>query len=362
MSSEMGNKLKISIFGESHGKAIGVNINGLPAGEGIDEEELTSFMNRRRPGGSNLVTPRNEADAVKIESGVHLGTTTGSPLCAIIENKDTRSSDYSGFCDTPRPAHADYTAQMKWGGAADMRGSGHFSGRLTAPICIAGGIAKQILARRGIYIGAHLSSVGTANDASFPLYPTKELFDAVAAKKLPVIDDSAAAKMEEQIVSAAADLDSVGGTIELSVIGLPVGLGGPMFSGIEGRMAYAMFGIPAVKGVEFGSGFGGSRIRGTENNDPFVIDENGNIATETNNCGGILGGITNGMPLIARVAMKPTPSIGAKQKTVSISRKEAVEISVGGRHDPCVAVRAVPVVEAAAACVILDILLEEGSI
>ena len=237
-----------------------------------------------------------------------------------------------------------------------------FSGRLTAPICIAGGIAKQILARRGIYIGAHLSSVGTANDASFPLYPTKELFDAVAAKKLPVIDDSAAAKMEEQIVSAAADLDSVGGTIELSVIGLPVGLGGPMFSGIEGRMAYAMFGIPAVKGVEFGSGFGGSRIRGTENNDPFVIDEDGNIATETNNCGGILGGITNGMPLIARVAMKPTPSIGAKQKTVSISRKEAVEISVGGRHDPCVAVRAVPVVEAAAACVILDILLEEGSI
>lgn len=362
MSSELGNKLKVSIFGESHGKAIGVNINGLPAGEEIDEAELARFMNRRRPGGSSLVTPRNEADAVIIESGFYNGATTGTPLCAIIENKDTRSSDYSGFTDTPRPAHADYTAQMKWGGAADMRGSGHFSGRLTAPLCIAGGIAKQILERRGIYVGAHLYSVGKAKDVQLPMYPSKELFDGIAAKTFPVIDDVCGEAMAEEIKSAAAALDSVGGVIECSVIGLPVGLGGPMFAGIEGRMAYAMFGIPAVKGVEFGSGFSGSETRGTENNDTFVIDDSGNIATETNNCGGILGGISNGMPLVARVAMKPTPSIGAKQKTVSLSKKEMVDISVGGRHDPCVAVRAVPVVEAAAACVILDMLLEEDKL
>ena len=280
MSSEFGRVLRVSVFGQSHGKAIGVNIDGLPAGEPIDLDALNAFLDRRKPGKSRLSTQRREADAPIFLSGIEKGVTCGSPLCAMIENSDQHSSDYSELADNPRPSHADYTAWVKWGGQADMRGGGHFSGRLTAPLCIAGGIAKQILARRGVYVGAHLSSVGTENDSAFPLRPTAVLFDEVAAKPFPVLDDRAGERMQALILEARQNLDSVGGVIECAAVGIPAGLGDPMFDGIENRLAAALFGIPAVKGVEFGLGFGSARLHGSENNDPFTV-ENGQIVTST---------------------------------------------------------------------------------
>ena len=357
MSSEFGKLLRVSVFGQSHGRAIGVNIDGLPAGEAVDLEALQAFLDRRRPGRDPLSTPRKETDQAIILSGLADGVTCGAPLCAIIENGDQHSKDYSELQDKPRPSHADYTAWVKWGGQADMRGGGHFSGRLTAPLCIAGGIAKQILARRGIYVGAHLASVGTEEDSRFPLHPTAELFDAVAAKPFPVLDDRAGERMQALILEARQNLDSVGGTIECAAIGLPAGLGDPMFDGIESRLAAALFGIPAVKGLEFGLGFGSSRLHGSENNDPFTV-EDGKITAVSNRAGGILGGITTGMPLTLRVALKPTPSISQPQQTVSLSAMEPAELVIHGRHDPCIAHRAVPVVEAVTATVLLDLLLE----
>ena len=357
MSSEFGKLLRVSVFGQSHGKAIGVNMDGLPAGEAIDMEALYAFLSRRRPGRDAMSTARKEKDLPIFLSGVENGVTCGAPLCAIIENSDQHSSDYKDLADLPRPSHADYTAAVKWGGHADMRGGGHFSGRLTAPLCIAGGIAKQILARRGIFVGAHLASVGAEEDAAFPLYPTAELFDAVAAKPFPVLDDAAGERMQAEILRAKEELDSVGGVIECAAIGLPAGLGDPMFDGIENRLAAALFGIPAVKGVEFGLGFGSARLRGSENNDPFTA-ENGRILTAANRSGGILGGITTGMPVTMRAAIKPTPSIGRPQQTVSLSVGAPAELEIRGRHDPCIAHRAVPVVEAVAATVLLDLLLE----
>lgn len=357
MSSEFGSLLKISVFGQSHGRAIGVVVDGLPAGEAIDLEELNAFLARRKPGKSHLSTARREADAPVFLSGLENGVTCGAPLCAVIENGDQHSSDYDALQDKHRPGHADYTAFVKWGGQADMRGGGHFSGRLTAPLCIAGGIAKQILSRRGVYVGAHLQSVGTVADALFPLRPTKELFDAVAAKPFPVLDDQAGERMQALILEARKNLDSVGGVVECAATGLPAGLGEPMFGGVENRLAAALFGIPAVKGVEFGDGFAAARSRGSENNDPFVM-EDGRVQTETNHAGGILGGITSGMPIVLRTAMKPTPSIAQPQRTVSLSAGENAELVIHGRHDPCIAHRAVPVVEAVTAAVLLDLLLE----
>lgn len=357
MSSEFGKLLKVSVFGQSHGKAIGVVIDGLPAGEPIDLEELQRFLDRRRPGKDPLSTARSEADAPEILSGLENGVTCGAPLCAVIRSSGQRSGDYGELADRPRPGHADYTAWVKWKGHADMRGGGHFSGRLTAPLCVAGGIAKQILARRGVYVGAHLSSVAGISDEAFPLYPTKELFDEIAAKPFPVLDDEAGELMQDIILRAKNDLDSVGGIIECAAIGLQAGLGDPMFDGIENRLAAALFGIPAVKGVEFGAGFGAAALRGSESNDSFTVKD-GRIVTETNRAGGILGGITTGMPVTLRAAVKPTPSIGQAQKTVILSAKENTELEIHGRHDPCIAHRAVPVVEAVTAAVLLDLLLE----
>lgn len=357
MSSEFGNLLKISVFGQSHGKAIGVVVDGLPAGEAVDLEELDRFLDRRRTGKNRLSTARKEADKPVFLSGLENGVTCGAPLCAVIENGDQHSSDYSELRDKPRPGHADYTAFVKWGGQADMRGGGHFSGRLTAPLCIAGGIAKQILARRGVYVGAHLRSVGTETDAAFPLHPTKALFDGIAAKPFPVLDDRAGERMQAAILAAKQGGDSLGGVIECAAVGLPAGLGGPMFGGVENRLSAALFGIPAVKGVEFGDGFAAARSCGSANNDSFRM-EDGRVVTETNHAGGILGGITNGMPLVLRTAMKPTPSIARPQQTVSLSAGENAELVIHGRHDPCIAHRAVPVVEAVTAAVLLDLLLE----
>ncbi len=355
MSSTTGKKLKISVFGESHGEAVGVVIDGLPAGFKIDLLELERFMKRRAPGG-RLATPRKEEDKPKFLSGLLDGVTTGFPLCAIIENNNTRSGDYK-FKDTPRPSHADYTAAIKYGGNADMRGGGHFSARLTAPICIAGGIAKQILEDKGIYVGAHLKSVGNVCDADFPLYPEKWLFDDVAKKELAVINTAVIEDMVKVIESARAEGDSVGGVVECSVIGVPAGLGEPMFDGIENCLAKNLFAVPAVKGVEFGSGFEGSKLFGSQNNDEFCITE-GKISTKTNNAGGILGGITTGMPIVLRAALKPTPSISKPQQTLDISTGEETVLEIKGRHDPCVAVRAVPVIEAVTALTLLDIILE----
>ena len=356
MSSEFGKILKVSVFGQSHGRAIGVTVDGLPAGEAVDMEELTAFMARRAARG-DLSTKRHEPDTPIFLSGIENGVTCGAPLCAIIENTDTRSVDYSGFTATPRPGHADFTAGIRYGGHADMRGGGHFSGRLTAPLCIAGGIAKQFLARRGIYIGAHISSIGTICDEKFPLFPTTADFGNVLTNPIPVINPHRGEEMAEVIRNAAAESDSVGGTVECAVIGLPAGIGSPMFDGVENRLAAAIFGIPAVKALEFGAGFQSSELRGSENNDQFTVKDD-KIVTETNNSGGILGGITTGMPLVFRVGFKPTPSIGKAQKTVDIYTAENATIEIKGRHDPCVVIRAVPVTEAVTALVTLDMLLE----
>lgn len=358
MASEFGNLLKISLFGESHGPAVGVLIDGLPAGEAIDLAGLQASLDRRRPGKGPLSTARREPDRPRFLSGITGGRTNGSPLCALIENSDARSSDYAALADRPRPGHADYTARVRWRGWADGRGGGHLSGRLTAPLCLAGAIAQQILARRKIYTGAHLAAVAGIYDEPFPLLPAPELFAAIAAKDFPVIDGQKGRQMAERIAEAAAQADSVGGIIECAAVGLPAGLGSPHFGGVENRLAAALYGIPAVKGLEFGAGFESAALRGSQNNDPFFIDEGGMVRTATNNCGGILGGITNGMPLLLRVAIKPTPSIGIAQQTVDLSRREAAALIVKGRHDPCIAHRAVPVVEAVTAAVLLDMIME----
>ncbi len=358
MASTFGERVQVSVFGESHGGGIGVVVNGLPAGMPISEEALYTFMARRKPGGSPFSTPRKESDRPTILSGLFEGHTTGFPLCATIGNTDTRSGDYKALSDLPRPSHADYTAYLKWHGQADMRGGGHFSGRLTAPLCVAGGIALQILAQKGIFIGAHLQSVGSAQDSPYPMRPDAETLLAPGKKAFPVCDDAAMEPMQAEIIAAAKEQDSIGGTIECMVLGLPAGLGDPMFDGMENRIATAIFGVPAIKGIEFGSGFACAAMRGSQCNDPFCIDENGGIATKTNHSGGIQGGITNGMPLRFRVAVKPTPSIGKPQQTVSLAKHTEETLVIQGRHDPCIAHRAVPVIEAVTALVILDMLAE----
>ncbi|NMD42616.1 MAG: chorismate synthase [Firmicutes bacterium] len=358
MASEFGKLLRVALFGESHGPAVGVLVDGLPAGEAIDLEALQQFMERRRPGRDPFSSARREPDRPRFLSGITGGRTNGSPLCAIIENVDARSSDYAALADTPRPGHADYTAHLRWKGWADQRGGGHLSGRLTAPLCLAGAIAAQILARRGIHLGAHLASVAGICDEPFPLEPAKELFRALSAKSFPVIDEAKGLRMQEQIAAAAARADSVGGVVECAATGLPAGLGSPRFGGVESRLAAVLFGIPALKGLEFGSGFAGAGLRGSQNNDPFWIDEGGAVRMKSNRSGGVLGGITSGAPLLFRAAFKPTPSIGQPQQTVSLSRLEPETITIKGRHDPCIAPRAVPAVEAVTAAVILDLILE----
>ena len=356
MSSTYGENLKLSIFGQSHGAAIGMTLDGIPAGLPVDLEQLQTFLNRRAPGQNDYSTPRKEEDRPEFLSGVLDGHTCGAPLAAIIRNTNTRSGDYSNLKDCPRPGHADYTAQVKYGGCQDAAGGGHFSGRLTAPLCIAGGLCKQWLETRGIRVGAHIAAIaGVEDDAFDPMCPQLEAVNT----DFPVLNPQAGAKMREAVSAARMSLDSVGGIIECAVTGLPVGLGEPMFGGVEGRIAQIVYGIPAVKGVEFGIGFEAANLRGSENNDPFRM-ENGKVVTATNHCGGILGGITNGMPLLFRAAIKPTPSISPVQQSVSLSLGETRELVVKGRHDPCIVPRAVPVVEAAAAIAIFDLLLQTG--
>lgn len=357
MSCNFGNNIKITIFGQSHSEAIGVIIDGLPAGFKIDTKKTAAFMARRAPGRNDLSTPRKEADEVKILSGVVDNVTCGAPLCAIIENTNTRSGDYDKLRKLPRPSHSDFAAMMKHNGFNDIRGGGNFSGRLTAPLCFAGAVCMQMLEEKGISIGAHISSIGKVNDNRFdPVNVSSADFEKILEKSFPVIDDKQGELMRKEIYDAKGCGDSVGGTVECAVIGMPAGIGDPIFDGLENRIAAAIFGIPAIKGIEFGSGFDGSRLRGSENNDDF-ISENGEIKTAANNHGGILGGISSGMPIVFRCAVKPTPSIGMEQQSVNTETGKEEKLVIGGRHDPCIVPRAVPCIEAAAAVVIADFLL-----
>lgn len=353
MSSTYGENLKLSIFGQSHGPAIGMTLDGIPAGLPVDFEKLQQFLNRRAPGQNDWSTPRKEEDRPEFLGGILDGCTCGAPVAAVIYNKNTRSGDYENLKDCPRPGHADYTAQVKYGGFQDAAGGGHFSGRLTAPLCIAGGLCKQWLEEMGIRIGAHIEWIGGIQD--IPFDPIEPELDAVS-HPFPVIDSHSGALMQSIIATAASKGDSIGGVVECAVTGLPAGIGEPMFGGVESKIAQIVYGIPAVKCVEFGIGFEVAGKQGSENNDAY-IDSDGELKTVTNNCGGILGGITNGMPVIFRAAFKPTPSISKPQQTVNLKTGEITTIKVQGRHDPCIVPRAVPVVEAAAAIAIYDLIL-----
>ncbi len=329
MSSIYGEKLRLSLFGQSHGPAVGMTLDGVPAGLPVDRNALQAFLDRRAPGRSYLTSPRQETDIPEFLAGLVNGHTCGAPITAMIQNRDIRSRDYGELQDCPRPGHADYTAQIKYRGYQDTAGGGHFSGRLTAPVCIAGGMCLQWLALRGISVRARLLSVGNCSDPD---------------------------GFETEIARAKADRDSVGGIIECIAENVPAGIGDPIFDGMEGRIAQIIFGIPGVKGLEFGSGFVGSRSRGSANNDCFTFDGE-NVRIKSNHSGGILGGITNGNPIVFRVAVKPTPSIGLPQDSISFANRLPRTLELDGRHDPCIALRAVPVVEAAAAVAIFDAIL-----
>jgi chorismate synthase len=331
MSNTVGSRYRFTIFGQSHAPAIGVTIEGLPAGFKPDMEALSAFLARRAPGKGPYSTPRKEADAPEFIAGLVEGVTCGAPVTAVIQNTNTRSGDYDELRRIPRPGHADYAAYVKYGTSRDVAGGGQFSGRLTAPLCIAGGLALQLLAQEGISIHARILSIGgqTAPEA-----------------------------MNQALETAKQAGDSLGGVIECVCQGLPAGLGEPMFGGMENRISQMVFGIPAVKGIEFGAGFAAAAMRGSENNDPFYYDETGAVRTRTNNHGGILGGITSGMPLVFRAAVKPTPSIGLEQDSVDLTSGQNTKLTVHGRHDPCIVPRAVPCMEAAAAAAIYDALLE----
>lgn len=357
MSATYGDKIKMTIFGESHGPAIGLVIDGLPAGVDIDLEAVAREMKRRAPGQNLMSTPRKEKDDFMVQSGLFEGRTTGTPLCAIISNSDAHSGDYSILKDVMRPGHADYSGKVKYHGFNDYRGGGHFSGRLTAPLVFMGAVAKQVLALRGVQVGAHIASIGHIADAGFnPLGEDLSCFAALSQKTMAVLDDEQGNKMQALIMEALGMSDSVGGSIECMVIGLPPGVGAPFFDSMESRLAHGLFSVPAVKGLEFGAGFALTAMRGSEANDSLYMDE-GVVKTKTNNNGGVLGGITNGMPLIFKVGIKPTPSIAQPQATVNLAKQENTTLKIAGRHDPCIVQRAVPVIEGVAAWVVLDMLL-----
>lgn len=351
--------LRLQIEGESHGPSVGMRLNGIPAGISIDLDELQAFVDRRKSRKAAYSTTRGEEDKVLIRKGIENGRTTGGEIVAEIMNLTQRSSDYSDLKFKPRPSHADYPAYIKYGLDADLSGGGKFSGRLTAPLCIAGGIAIQILKRYGIDVIAYISEIVGIKGAS---YRDKEVTEQdimrMKSSLFPLLDESAYENMMLKIESARESLDSVGGVIEAVAMNVPAGTGGALFDGIESRAAALLFGIPAVKGLEFGSGFGIASLNGSAAND-FYRYKDGKVVTETNHNGGILGGMSTGMPIALRVAIKPTPSIGKPQKTVNLMTGENTEITVRGRHDSCIVPRAVPAVEAALALAILDCIYEE---
>lgn len=353
MDASWGQNIRITLFGQSHSPAIGVVLEGLPAGEPVDVAGVARFLSRRAPGRDPWSTARREPDAPEFLSGLVDGHTCGAPLAALIRNADARPADYAAVQNIPRPGHADLAARLKYGNAHDPTGGGIFSGRMTAPLCIAGAVCLQLLARRGISVVSRIASIGPVADPA-------PLDASTADKPFPVVTDSLAPAMQQAIADAHAAGDSLGGVVECAALGLPPGLGGPLFGGIESRLAAVVFAIPAVKGFEIGDGFSAAARRGSENNDPFVV-ENGRPVPATNHAGGLLGGITTGAPLRFRVAFKPTPSIAAPQQSVDLDTLQPATLRVPGRHDPCIVPRAVPVVESAAALVLLDALLAPPS-
>mgnify|MGYP002617954256 CR=1 FL=1 len=355
MKNTFGNTISLTLFGESHGPAIGAVLDGLPPGLVIDEKYIGNKLRRAQ---GKISTARQEEDRVEFVSGVFEGRTTGTPLCLLIRNEKAHSADYGdGRKSRPaRPSHADYTGFCKYEGYEDYRGGGHFSGRLTAPIVFAGAICRQILEEKGIKIAAHIASIGNVNDKSFnPVSIDDKLINKLNNSSFALIDDSVEEKMRAEVESARLAQDSIGGTIECAVSGIEAGIGEPMFEGVEGVIAKAVFGVPAIKGIEFGKGFELSKMRGSQSNDPFEYKD-GKVVTKTNNCGGILGGITNGMPVIFKAGVKPTPSISKEQDTVDLQKKENAKLVINGRHDPCIVPRAVPVIEAVTAVAILNLL------
>ena len=354
----LGNKLKVTVFGQSHAPAIGCVIDGLPAGFAPDMDRVAAFMARRAPGQNAWSTPRKEGDTPEILSGLVDGRTCGAPVAMVIHNGDQHSRDYSGLKRTPRPSHADYTAIIKYGENYDIRGGGQFSGRLTAPLCFAGAFALQLLEQRGVTVAAHIGQIENIVDTP-PDFASvsREDLEVLLHKPFPVFDDTAGMNMRQAIEAARMEQDSVGGVIRCFVLGLPAGVGEPMFGGVENRLAAALFGIPAVRGVSFGTGFAAAGMRGSVHNDPFIM-EDGRVRTRTNHAGGVLGGITSGMPLVVNIAVKPTASISREQETVDLETKENAPLVIHGRHDPCIVPRAVPVAEAVTALTVLDMMLE----
>ncbi|MBE6955070.1 MAG: chorismate synthase [Ruminococcaceae bacterium] len=357
-SAYRGRVLNFSIYGGSHEPEIGIRVQGLPMGETVDLARLQAFLDRRAPGRNAWSTARKEADVPEFSLGLSGSRIAGETLHVVIRNENTRSGDYATLRDVPRPMHADFTAREKYGEEVNMAGGGPFSARMTAPLCVLGGICLQILEQSGIFIGAHIAEIGGIADQAFdPVGVSRADFARIQEKEFPVLDDAAGERIRARIEAARMDCDSVGGVIECAAIGLPTGLGGPLFDGMEGAIAHLAFGVPAVKGIEFGAGFAASQMTGSSHNDSFAI-KNGRVVTETNRHGGILGGITSGMPLTFRVALKPTPSIAKQQKSVSLSRMEEETLQITGRHDPCVVPRAVCIMEAICAIAVLDALLE----
>lgn len=358
MSEMFGMNVKVAIFGESHGKSIGLVIDGLPPGIALDEEKIAKEMARRAPGQSLLTTARKEADYPEIQSGFFNGYTTGTPLCAVIKNSDQHSKDYSILADKMRPGHADYAGNVRYQGFNDYRGGGHFSGRLTAPLVFAGAVAKQALEQMGIKVYAHILAVADVEERRFdPMGEEESVLEALQAKQFCVLDDAKGAEMQERILQAKSSNNSVGGIIEVMVNNVPVGLGAPFFDSVESRLAHVIFSVGATKGIEFGDGFGFAALTGAEANDNMHYVD-GKVKGYTNHNGGITGGITNGMPIVFRVALKPTPSISLPQRTISLKEKADTELTIVGRHDPCIVGRAIPVLEAVTAWTILDLVLE----
>ncbi len=359
MSSSFGKNITISVFGASHGEAIGAVVDGLPCGFPVDLDKVAAFMKRRAPGQSIITTQRKEADTPNFVAGLVNGKLSGSPLAFVIENTNQRSADYNNLRDIPRPSHADFTARARYGDYVDMRGGGHFSARLTAPLCCAGAIAMQILETYGIRVAAHLRKLGTVQDA--PVSRTNPDMDALqkaGLETIAMVDGHARLNAITLVDRLRQEENSTGGIVEVFATGLPAGLGNPNFDGIENRLARTIFGIPGVKGVAFGSGFDACERTGAEENDPFHLNEDGTVTTTTNNSGGIQGGITNGMPLVVQIGLKPTASISKPQPSFSYSEHENTTLVIKGRHDPCIAVRAVPITEAVVALVLLDFLEE----
>lgn len=359
MGSTWGNKFKLSIFGESHGNGIGAVIDGLPAGIDIDLDGVQHELNRRAARGNPLATPRKEGDQIEVLSGIFNGKTTGAPLAGLIRNENTRSGDYAKTKDLMRPGHADYTANARYGGFQDYRGGGHFSGRLTAPLVFAGAIAKAVLSviRPKLGIGSRIVSIGQVKDApidDWQVYQT--LSKGFKNPAFPLYHANLEAVMKEAIIKAMEDQDSLGGSVEGFITGLEAGIGNPFFESIESRLSGLLFSIPAVKGVTFGAGFEMVSLRGSQTNDGLRIKD-GQIETVTNYNGGINGGISNGMPIVFQVAFKPTPSIGKEQQTINLAEMNDATLKIQGRHDPCIVIRAFPVVEAATAICLADFLL-----